>query len=89
MERQESITIKAREFKIPKSPKQRYVVKSRHINGEDDITSKHIMFKPNYTVRQIFTTSEDNTVSDYFTEASKLHHGLPMKEARKIAYECA
>lgn len=28
-------------------------------------------------------------LSDYFTEASNLHHGLPMKEARKLAYEYA
>lgn len=45
------------------------------------------MFKPNYTLRRIFTTREKNMMSDYCTEASNLHHGLPMKKAMKLAYE--
>ena len=47
------------------------------------------MFKPNYAVRKIFTVNEENMLTKYFSEASSLLHGLPMKEARKLAYEYA
>lgn len=46
------------------------------------------MFKPNYTVRHIFT-SKENILSDYFTESSNSHHGLSMQKVRKLACEYA
>lgn len=81
----------AREYNIPKSTLQRYVIKSKNLNfdfesSEQDI---NISFKPNYDNRKIFTSEEEAMLSDYLQQAAKLHHGLPPAEARKLAYEYA
>lgn len=84
----------ARTFQIPRSTLQRYVTKCKEKNitfDEDNIEvgQSSGFFKPNYSVRQIFSKDEELLLVAYLQKAADLHHGLPAKEARKLAYQYA
>lgn len=79
----------ARDFNILKNTLQRYVVKSKDVNWEEDLSGKNLLLKPNYSVHQIFMAVEEDMFTKYLSQSSDLHHELPPKKARKLAYECA
>lgn len=68
---------------------QRYVKKFNTVNLEENPEINGLKFKPNYAVKKIFTSEEENDLVYYLTQASALHQGLPPKEARKLAFEFA
>lgn len=87
--REMSVQRAAQHFNIKNTTLQRYVKKCNTVNLEENPEIKNLKFKPNYAVRKIFTSEEENDLLNYLTQASDLHHGLPPKEARKLAFEFA
>lgn len=84
-----SIRKVSEEFEIKKSTLARYVMKSKHVDWNADPMAEGVKFKPSYDVRRIFDEEEEVALKEYLTKAARLHHGLPPKEARKLAYEYA
>lgn len=74
----------AKQYGIAKSTLFGYVRKLKNSNDETNIR-----FQPNYTCRQVFSEVEDTLLCDYLVTASRLHHGLSMKDARTLAFEFA
>ena len=64
-------------------------MKSKCIIEQDDFSSTNVIFKLNYSNKKTFTMSKEKMQLNYFTEASSMHHGLLLKEARKTVYEYA
>lgn len=79
----------AQHYNIKNTTLQRYVKKFINIKLEENEDESGLMFKPNYGINKIFTPEEENDLKNYLTQASAMHHGLPPKEARKLAYEFA
>jgi len=79
----------AREYNVSNTTLQRYVLKSKDINWDEASNAKDIKFKPNYDVRKIFSTKEEQMLANYFIQASKLHHSLPPEEAKILAFQYA
>nr|XP_042896222.1 uncharacterized protein LOC122269010 [Parasteatoda tepidariorum] len=79
----------AREYNASNTTLQRYVLKSKDVNWDKDSNAKDIIFKPNYDVRKIFSTKEEQMLANYFIQASKLHHDLPPEEAKILAFQYA
>lgn len=79
-----SLCATAKDCEIPKATLSRYVRKMRQ-NGPHE----SIRFTPHYNVRQIFTETEENMLSEYLLTASKLNHGLSPKETRVLAFQFA
>lgn len=79
----------ARDFGVKRSTLQRYVKKCKDVDWNTDPEGKNVLFRPNYACRQVFTNDEEKNLSEYLARASRLHHGLPPKECRKLAYEFA
>jgi hypothetical protein len=75
----------ATDFAIPKTTLFRYVQKLKKVNNCVDL----VKFSPNYSVRKIFCDEEENLLVEYLLTASKLNHGLSLKEARRLAHEYA
>ena len=76
----------SRTFSIPQTTLHRYVVKLRNQHGSG---AKPVTFEPNYGVRRIFSDAQENLISDYLLEASRLHHGLSVRAARCLAFDFA
>lgn len=87
--REMSVRRAAQHFHIKNTTLQLYVKKLNTVNLEENPEINGLKFKPNYAVNKIFTSEEENDLVYYFTQASALHHGLPPKEARKLAFEFA
>ena len=71
----------AREKGIDRMTLKRYVRKVR--------LNPSTVCKPNYVTKQVFSIAEENNLSDYILQASKLHCGLSTKSTRKLAYQYA
>ena len=62
----------------------RYVYKYKFFEHSTDV-----VFEPGYNFRKVFSDAEETMLKDYFIKASKIHHGLSAKSARKLAYQFA
>ena len=51
--------------------------------------SGSVSFCPNYSVRRIFTDSQESLTADYLLEAAELHHGLSSRAVRLLAFDFA
>lgn len=76
-------------FNIPRTTLSRYVRKC----GDQDINWEYgtgiPRMTPNYSIRQVFTKTEEELLTAYLLKCARLHHGLPPIAARKLAYEFA
>ena len=66
---------------ISKSVLGRYVSKHR--------TDPSVSLEPNYSHSKVFTVEEEEVLSDYLTQCSKMFHGLTHKQTRQVAYQMA
>jgi len=82
--RQLSLCEAAKTFSIPKTSLFRYCTKLRR-TGDKGLVS----FCPNYSVRRIFTDSQESLIAEYLLQAAKLHHGLSSRAARSLAFDFA
>lgn len=73
----------AKEYDISRSALHRYVQKAKAEGVEC------IRYTPNYSNRRVFTSDEEESLSDYLIKASKYHHGLTTKATKVLAYEHA
>lgn len=71
----------ARDMGIDRMTLKRYV---RKVKQNSDTACK-----PNYVTKQVFTITEEQHLTDYILQASKLHCGLSTKATRKLAYQYA
>lgn len=78
----------AARYNIPRTTLRRYLQKCRdaNINWNDPAFPR---MRPNYECRKIFTLKEEEELSKYLIKCGNLHHGLPPKAARKLAYDLA
>nr|XP_039252971.1 jerky protein homolog-like [Styela clava] len=83
----------ARENAIPKTTLSRYVKKLKLMSESsvsDSAPSDSLeYFRPNYTVRRIFSDEEEGELSSYLLQASRHYYGLRKDEVRELAYEMA
>lgn len=78
----------AERYDIPRTTLRRYIRKCR----DADINWNEPAFprmRPNYQCRKIFSDEEESELCEYLIICGKLHHGLPPKAARKLAYDLA
>jgi len=61
---------------------RRYVEKYKSSANPADV-----VFEPKYNCRRVFSDAEETMLKDYFIKASKIHYGLSLKSARKLAYQ--
>lgn len=61
---------------------------ARYVKKQKSSTEKIRMF-PNYEIRKIFNTDQENCLSDYITKCAQMFYGLPLLECRQVAYEMA
>lgn len=73
----------ANHFNISKSSLSRHVQQARRNPGE------LYSYKPNTTIRQVFTSHQENQLAEYLKMSSKMHYGLTTTQARKLAYQYA
>ena len=66
---------------VSKSVLGRYVSKHR--------TDPSVRLEPNYSHSKVFTVEEEEVLSDYLTQCSKMFHGLTHKQTRQVAYQMA
>lgn len=50
-------------------------------------TSSNISYTSDYTKCKVFNDAEEISLKEYLIKASKLHHGLTVKQARQLAFE--
>ena len=62
----------------------RYVYKYKSSEHSTDV-----VFEPIYNCRKAFSDAEETMLKDYFTKASKIHHGVSAESARELAYQFA
>jgi len=74
----------AKEYEISKATLSRYVRKMRQAEPHE-----LVRFAPYNAVRQIFTSTEEQLLSDYLMTASKLNHGLSTRNTRVLAFDFA
>jgi len=72
----------AKQYGIAKSTLSGYVRKLRNSGDESAVR-----FEPNYSCRQVLSNEDETLLVDYLITASRLHHGLSMKDARSMAFE--
>ena len=72
----------AKQCGIAKSTLSGYVRKLRNSGDESAVR-----FEPNYSCRQVLSNEDETLLVDYLITASRLHHGLSMKDARSMAFE--
>lgn len=75
----------AGEYHFSNTTLQWYVLKSKDINWDEDLSEKDIKFKPNYELHKNFSTKEKQMFANYFIQASTLHQGLPPEEAKILS----
>lgn len=81
-------SVSAAEFKnVGHATLSRYVKKIRECaKGAEG----NVKYKPNYSVRLIFTPAQEETLKDLIMcSLSKMYYALPVEECRVIAYEMA
>lgn len=54
-----------------------------------DVKSRTLDGRKKYSSRQIFTDSEENSLSDYLVKSSRICYGLSYSQAQKLAYDYA
>lgn len=86
-----SVKAASMKYNIPRTTLRRYVKKceNREIDWEDPTAEGIPRLTPNYSVNKIFSSEEEEILSDYLQTLAKLHHGLTPKNVRKLAYELA
>ena len=72
----------AKQYGIAKSTLSGYVRKLRNSGDESAVR-----FEPNYSCRQVLSNEDETLLVDYLITASRLHHGLSVKDARSMAFE--
>lgn len=72
--------------KTPEDVIKRMEDSGNESNEEEDAVKK---FGSKYTVRQIFTRSEERNLANYIKHASNLNYGLTFIQIQKLAYEYA
>ena len=72
------------EYALPFTTLWRYVYKYKFFEHSTDV-----IFEPRYNCRKVFSDAEETMLKNYFIKASKIHHGLSAKSARKLAYRYA
>ncbi|XP_047020138.1 uncharacterized protein LOC124636298 [Helicoverpa zea] len=77
----------ARITNIPFTTLYRYNEKIKKSTNEDPLSSEKLT--PNYSVRKIFTTDQEEVLAEYIAECCKVFYGLSTLDARKIVYETA
>ena len=81
VERGVSLIKAAEVHTVSKSVLGRYVAKHR--------ADPSARLEPNYSHSKVFTADEEQVLSDYLTQCSKMFHGLTHKQTREIAYQMA
>ncbi|KAL3284358.1 hypothetical protein HHI36_018522 [Cryptolaemus montrouzieri] len=80
-------------YNIPRTTLRRCVMRVKDERDEIDWNSPILegapRLYPNYTVNKIFSSDEEEVLSNYFKTMANLHHGLNPKCARKLAYDLA
>lgn len=79
-----SIREVSRNYTISFSALQRHVARAKSL--ADGETFEH---KPNLSVRQIFTSEQEERMVKYLQKCSKMHYGLTSTDTRKLAYKYA
>ncbi|XP_023311994.1 uncharacterized protein LOC111692299 [Anoplophora glabripennis] len=79
-----SIKEVARNFSIPFSTLQRHVARARVLADNESFE-----WKPNLTVRQIFSAEQEQMMANYLQKCSRMHYGLTSTDTRKLAYKYA
>jgi hypothetical protein len=73
------------QFDVPYSTLQGYIAKRRASQSTDS----DIRFEPNYAVRKVFTSTQEQQLHAYLLKAAKHNYGLTRKMARQLAYDYA
>ena len=84
IENKASISNVSEEYAILFTILWRYVYKYKFFEHSTDV-----VFEPRYNFRKVFSDAEETMLKDYFIKASKIHHGLSAKSARKLTYQFA
>lgn len=88
-----SVKAAAIKHSIPRTTLRRYLKKCNEKEDEINWNSPFLegapRLTPNYSVNQIFSSEEEDILSEFFPTMTKLHHGMNPKCARKLAYDLA
>ena len=79
-----SIRYAAVTFGVERSTLWSYIKKERNSSKNE-----HIMYRPNYACRRIFTDEEEDSIAEYAVTCSRMNLGLPRLDIRKLAYDVA
>lgn len=75
-----SVKAAAVKHNIPRTTLRRYIAKCKEkeeaIDWNSPILEGAPRLTPNYHINQIFSSEEEDVLSDYFQTMTKLHHGL-------------
>lgn len=62
---------------------------ARYVTKQKAHPEENIRTVPNYGVRKIFSSEQENTLVDYILTCSKMFYGLSMMDIRKLAFAMA
>lgn len=86
-----SIKASAARYSIARTTLTRYVKKCKDLQIDWDSASVEDVprLSPRYDNRKIFSDQQEVILCDYLQTCAKLHHGMPPKAARALAYDLA
>ncbi|KAG5864867.1 hypothetical protein JTB14_010232 [Gonioctena quinquepunctata] len=78
-------------FSIARTTITRYVneYKGKYIDWDTATLETLFKLAPKYSIRRVITDEEKSLLVNYLKESGQLHHRLPPRMARKLAYEFA
>lgn len=81
----------ASQHSIARTTLTRYVKKCKNLEIDWEHASLETVprLNPHYDIRRIFSDQQELVLCDYLQMCAKLHHGMPPKAARSLAYDLA
>lgn len=79
-----SIRAAAKDVQVPYATLKRY-----YWNIKNAASLEGQRLQPNYSVNKVFTETQENELKEYIKYCALLFYGLPSKECRQLAYQCA
>ncbi|KAK9744645.1 CENP-B N-terminal DNA-binding domain [Popillia japonica] len=80
-----AIRLAATKFGVSKSALHRKVLKYKTFSGE----SQNFNFARQHGFKSVFTIEEENLLSEYLLQASRMCYGLTLKDTQELAYRYA
>ena len=77
-----SIRYTAESVGVKRSTLWSYIKKERN-----SPKNQHIMYRPNYACRRVFTDEEEVSIVEYAVTCSQMNFGLSRLDIRKLAYD--